>query len=475
MRLLGVAAIVWALGQLALVALQHDQLHAFTWLGWQREHVLVAIIIGALGALTAWPRGGKLGTGLLAGAGLIVYTRWFSLPLGALAVAALLMLAARAARRRERAAWGLVAIAAIVFVAGGQRRPGAVGGSALDPCDAATSALRSWARDDPEARSFTDALAVEQASLRPPLRAVLCRLIVEDLAEKEPLRGHLSIDVRRRVIAFQRFRLEKTISAGVTPKRYFGFLDEQGDTAKYERALRDTVHRVVTLIDRDPESRALDVEVSELEVAVTFLAEGGALVLSDRQEDLERIHPVNGIGLDDFRTGFARHATLVATIDRELGTALHGLTLAGVLTRPMTFREAIAGTALMYLDEKAHAAALLRDRDGGRLSSLPPDRQLVITSLVYNSGILFSDERIDQILSFSTADYLADTNDQNRGQRPPLPVLRPAQREASLVAGEPMPTQHTSWNAVYHVLQRHGAAVALRRYTDTFDDQGHFR
>lgn len=32
------------------------------------------------------------------------------------------------------------------------------------------------------------------------------------------------------------------------------------------------------------------------------------------------------------------------------------------------------------------------------------------------------------------------------------------------------PEQPTSWNGVYHVLQRYGAYTALKRFTDVFDD-----
>ncbi len=266
----------------------------------------------------------------------------------------------------------------------------------------------------------------------------------------------------------------------MTPKRYFGFFDEQGDTAPYERALRETVERAVAIVNAEAARRGSAIRVTELDVAVTFLAEGGALVLTERQDELERIHPVNGIGLDSVRDGFAAWPELVRALDAELGTRLQDLVWSvgslRVLHRRMSFREAIAGTALMFLYEKERAARLLAARDpNAHLETLPLDRQFVIASLVYNSGILFDDARVDQILAFSTADYLVQINQANAGKRAPLDVLSATEREIRLLDGEPLPRQLTSWSAVYHVLQRYGAWVALRAFSDTFDDQGRFR
>jgi hypothetical protein len=281
-------------------------------------------------------------------------------------------------------------------------------------------------------------------------------------------------------MAFERFRLEATLSSGVTPKRYFGFFDEKGDTARYETTLRETVTAVVALANAHADRHGLAARVTDIEVAVTFLAEGGALLLTDRMDDLEQVHPINGIGLDNFREGFARQRPLVDAIDAELGTHLGALTVAlgdlHILRRTMSFREAVAGTAVMYLDEKEVAAELLRRADPPvRLHTLPLDRQFVVASLVYNSGILFSDERVEQILSFATADYLAEVNLTHRGKRAWLPVRGPADAEAHLIAGDPLPRQLTSWNAVYHVLQRYGAFVALRRFSNVFDEAGRYR
>ncbi len=281
------------------------------------------------------------------------------------------------------------------------------------------------------------------------------------------------------MVAFQRFRLDTYLSSGVDPKRYFGFLDERGDTAPAEALLRHTIEDAVPLVNRYAAAKGATVRITEMEVAVTFLAEGGALLLSDPSLPIDRIHPVNGIGLDSFREAFDRHRALVATLDDHLGTHLGSLSWrvgrTRVLRRPMTFREAILGTAILFLDEKMQTAELLRRRDGvERLAALPPERQFVMTSLVYNSGVLLSEERIDQILTFSTADYLERVNEENRNRRPSLPLYGAAEATRRLVDGEPIPRQLTSWSAVYHVLQRYGAWTALRRFSDIFDNQGCF-
>lgn len=93
-------------------------------------------------------------------------------------------------------------------------------------------------------------------------------------------------------------------------------------------------------------------------------------------------------------------------------------------------------------------------------------------SLVYNSGILFADERAKQIMAFDTATYLVETSEKNAATRPRLPVIGPDAADALLGRGETLPRQPTSWNAVYHILQRYGAWVALSRYSDVFTPDG---
>ena len=129
----------------------------------------------------------------------------------------------------------------------------------------------------------------------------------------------------------------------------------------------------------------------------------------------------------------------------------------------------------MYLHQKARTDRLLASAGRPALATMSLPAQFVTTSLVYNSGILFAPERIDDILAFRTGRYLDEVNRLNAGKRPRLPVYPPAEAKARLDAGEPYPRQLTSWSAVYHVLQRYGAWVGVSRLATVFDGNGAFR
>jgi len=412
-----IVPLFWALLHAAWVLPQRGAIRPFTWLGWTREHLLAATCVAILGALGLVAPRLRAATATVLGAfALAVYARWLSPALGVVALLAFLDAALVARARLGRfAALGAAKATALYLAA----------------------ALPRSAPVDVRARG-------------------------------------IPLDMKSRAIDFERFRVATTISSGVVPKRYFGFVDELGDTAAYETALRETIQASLDVLA--PRAR---VPVSEMELAVTFLAEGGALLLSDPDLDRERIHPVTGIGLDDYRAVFESRRATVEAIDRRLGTQLGSLVLhvgpLRLLRRPLTFREAVAATAILYVEEKERTAALFEARDHRALASLPLDEQFVTTSLVYNSGILFSAERVRQILAFDTADSLVAVDAANHGRRPALPVWSRAEAERRLSAGAALPTQLTSWSAVYHVLQRYGAWVALQRFSDAFTSEGRFR
>ena len=46
--------------------------------------------------------------------------------------------------------------------------------------------------------------------------------------------------VRRDIVDYEAFKLQTYVTSGVTPKRYFGYLDGELDTAEEERVLRST-------------------------------------------------------------------------------------------------------------------------------------------------------------------------------------------------------------------------------------------
>src|SRR5205823_3069253 len=144
------------------------------------------------------------------------------------------------------------------------------------------------------------------------------------------------------------------------------------------------------------------------EVAVTFIAEGGAVLLREKQASLDDIHPVTDVGLDDIASGVARRKDLAAALDKALGTRLADIVRfddgGATLTRKMRFEEGIAGTALMYAYEKDLAAQKL----GADIGALTLDQQFVAASLVYNSGLVFTSTSRAHIEKLATADELHD-------------------------------------------------------------------
>jgi hypothetical protein len=287
-------------------------------------------------------------------------------------------------------------------------------------------------------------------------------------------------ELRRTVVDYELWKAETFVSAGVFPKRYFGYLDGKWDTASWEKTLRETVHAAVKVVNGYQSAAGHPVRITDAEVAVTFLAEGGAILLREEQAHLDDIHPVYGIGMDDIGSGLAKYPGLAKSLDDAVHADLLGAVAAdggefkgATIHRNLTFREAIAGTSLMYLYEKELAAGKMRKEQGTDLSTLPLDRQLVVGSLFYNSGILFAPERVEQIRTFTTGPYLADLNSKLKN-RPQLPVAEPASSLRAILAGG-YPDQQTSWNAVYHVLQRYGGYVGLKKMTDDFDANDSFR
>src|SRR6185436_18905288 len=112
------------------------------------------------------------------------------------------------------------------------------------------------------------------------------------------------------------------------------------------------------------------------------------------------------------------------------------------------------GTAVMWIYEKELAARKLRARSKQELASRSITDQFIIGSLVYNSGILFPEERLEMIERFASGAYLARLSKENEKKRWPLPLFEPVDARRRLLA-EGYPEQATSWSAVYHVLQRY--------------------
>lgn len=344
-----------------------------------------------------------------------------------------------------------------------------------DACEQVTATLPAFTSDTASVQKLKTSMAEHIAALpNPAWLPGYCRAVLENLARKSASRAEgVTFDAEtliRTTVKYEAFRISAFRNSGVLPKLYSGFLDGLGRTAAYEKQLLDMATRVAPILNAYSERNKLGITVTAKEIVVTHIAEGGALLLTTAFADVNHIHPVLGIGLDDHRIGFQRFPGLISEIDAAFGTRIAAL--KGAREDAMTFAESILGTAVMWLYEKDIAEQKLAAEGRPSLVRMSLDEQFVTASLVYNSGILFSEERVKQILAFDTGAYLAETSERSAAKRPRLPVAEPRAIDALLAAGLPLPAQPTSWNAVYHVLQRYGAWVALSRFTDTFARDG---
>lgn len=285
-------------------------------------------------------------------------------------------------------------------------------------------------------------------------------------------------DIQNTVIDYEMFKLEAYISSGVFPKRYFGYFDEKWDTQKEERILKDTVHRSVKLINDYQKKRNKTVRLTDIAVAITFISEGGAILLREKQKDLNRIHPVMGIGLDSIKYGFKKHPELIETLDKKLNINLKSILKKEdgkvYISRYFTFKEAIASTALMYLYEKEICERKLKKRYKVNLSKLSLDKQFIYSSIAYNSGLTISSERMEMIRKFTTGRYLYDVSEKSKKRRWALNILPPKLSFVNLIEQGKYLNQPTEWSTVYHILQRYGGYYAMKKFRQVFDTQGFF-
>lgn len=386
--------------------------------------------------------------------------------------------------------------------------------------DASAQLLREFVKDELEVSRLlvhlektADATERALGELGPNdgVRRAVLRNVAANLRDKSALRKTgpplpmTAEEIQRTVIDFEGFKLQRYVTSGVFPKRYFGYFDGKYDTAAYERRLRSAVSRATRIINDYQRKQQSPLRVSDIEIAVTFIAEGGAIFLRERQDLLEAMHPVMHVGLDDVAMGFSDLPGLQKLVDQGTDTDLggligwlpkgaaavapptkvpgnlrwlkHGNGKAGphaYLKRYMTFEEAIVGTALMYIWEKEIAAKKVAAIKARPLHQRPLDEQFVLSSLVYNSGILHVPARWKMIREFSTGRWLFQTSERNATKRWRLNVAEPKGSLQQMRSGLNYPDQPTAWLAVYHVLQRYGAFVALRRYSDFFDAHGAF-
>lgn len=331
------------------------------------------------------------------------------------------------------------------------------------------------------------------------VRARLGKAVADNLAAKGDL--ELSPDeIGRTVVDYEAFKLGTYVSAGVFPKRYFGYFDLRHDTVDAEWTLREVTDCTVRLINAHQESTGSPVRVSAAEIAVTFIAEGGALLLREDQHRMDALDPIMDVGLDDIASGSKALPGLLDAFDRECGTAFDTLIVRtpagsappeGALMRAdvagreyptewswrmrdMTFIEGIAGTAFMWIWEKELAAEALKSASRTPIHERDLAEQFILGSLVYNSGLIHAESTMARIKAFQTGAYLHDASERNAKRRWRLNLAPPKTLLAEQLAGEPYRPQWTSWNAAYHITQRYGAWEALRRFTSVFDASGAF-
>jgi hypothetical protein len=339
-------------------------------------------------------------------------------------------------------------------------------------------------KNEDDLRSVEQALNKEIASLpTPDWQGSYCSALSENLKDKANslAEGALfsSETLIETTVHYEAFRIKNFNDAGVSPKRFFGYLDEQGKSITQEKSLKVISTKIALLLNAYGASNGIRTTVTPKEIIVTHLAEGGAKLLTTDFANVEKVHPVYGVGLDDFRIGFNQFPGLLAEVDSAFGSHLAQIGNDTSNTMRMSFDESILGTAVMYFYEKDLAEQKLAAENRPLLETLPLDEQFVTTSLVYNSGILFAPERIKMILNFQAADYLFDVSEKTamrpKDPRARLPVLDAAANDALLKSGGTLPQQLTSWNAIYHILQRYGAWVALTKFSNYFDEHGNIK
>lgn len=298
------------------------------------------------------------------------------------------------------------------------------------PAQAAAVERYATQRIDATARRLAAIAGRPVATMRTALSRQIALNLIDKMAKTDGDGRFVLSDrqARRTVIDYETFKGTTFVRSGVFAKRYFGYFDERGDTRRLEVQMRQAIMPSVAEANRVLAERASPIRITEMEVAVTFIAEGGALLLANDRVPLNAIHPVLDVGLDDIASGLARDPVLVTALDRRLSTGLDALVERKggqtLLARKMKFVEAIAATVLMWVYEKQLAAEHLRKKEKKRLEQLDVHDQFIFSSLVYNSGLIFSSRRVAMIRDFSTGVYLHRVSENNAVKRWRLPVRR---------------------------------------------------
>lgn len=282
------------------------------------------------------------------------------------------------------------------------------------------------------------------------------------------------------ILGFEAYKAQTYVTSGVYPRTYFGYLDADGDTAAEELRVVRAVRASTDAANAWLAEQGLAWRVTDQEIAITWIAEGGALMLETRAASRRPIHPILDIGLDDIAHGFKELPGLVGRLDAAAGTHVEDIPQwedgRWSLRRSMTLEESVVGTAIMWVWEMRIADRKLREAGRPTLDTYDASDRFILASLVYNSGLIHSPSRPAQVRRHSLASHLSGIAKKHNpgGRRAHLPVVDEAQALARLLVDRDYPYQGTSWIALYHIQQRYGGFEAVSRFTDTFDEAGRF-
>ena len=176
----------------------------------------------------------------------------------------------------------------------------------LPTCVQSVEQLRGYfeinAQMDEVEAAFSDTL---NALPNPAWALGYCAALSQNLKDKDiSLTEGVSFPPKNMIataIQYEAFRIQAFHDSGVSPKRFFGFLDEQGKSAVQEKQLKDVATQAAVLLNAYGARNGIKTTVTPKEIIVTHLAEGGAKLLTTDFANVERIDPVFGVGLDDFR------------------------------------------------------------------------------------------------------------------------------------------------------------------------------
>ncbi len=340
---------------------------------------------------------------------------------------------------------------------------------------------------DDTSASLTPRLAEIGPATEEQVRTLLVEQVTANLEAKRDANGPhgesfpmTEDEIRTTVIDYEAYKIEAYVTSGVFPKKYFGYFDGKWETAEHEYILAVTVHTAVGIINSWLEAEGDPLRVTDMEVALTWVSEGGTLLLGELYEECDSIHPILGVGLDDIASGTKDLEPLMYKLDAATGTDLcsivgwqdDGGAKVATLQRYMTFEESIVATALMWIWEKRIAQRKLAATGRKPLHDRPLDEQFILGSLVYNSGLIHDRGRQRLIRGFDTGESLFATSERNAHRRARLDVVTPEVALEELLQGQGYRDQQTSWLAVYHILQRWGGYHGIAQFTDVFDDAG---